>query len=158
MTLKKLSLLLVTGLGVAAAAIAIFAAPGLQPPSVQASSSLPSAAGSPYSEDQINLLSHRQPLETHHSGLGAYTGEYTSSPLNGKKLTFTIRNNSSSSVYMTIKRNQVKFIEDIAISPGSSRTQEFKELAAEGISGKWDMYIYTRNGDFVDLDISAEQS
>jgi len=78
--------------------------------------------------------------------------------LNGKKLTFTIRNNSSSSVYMTIKRNQVKFIEDIAISPGSSRTQEFKELAAEGISGKWDMYIYTRNGDFVDLDISAEQS
>lgn len=93
----------------------------------------------------------------HHTGNTAYTGKFTTAPANGKNLNVWVKNNSSSTVYMTISRNGSEFVSDIAISAGSQKTQTFSEQVASGLSGDWEVYVYNKNGARYDLNINARQ-
>ncbi|SDX74650.1 hypothetical protein [Paenibacillus sp. CF384] len=102
----------------------------------------------PYESQVIN--------PTHHTG-GAYTGSFTTAPANGKFLNVWVQNLSSSTVYLTIKRNNVEFISPIAIAGSTQRTQQFEEQVAAGISGNWQVYVYSSTGNLLDINVSARQ-
>lgn len=92
-----------------------------------------------------------------HTGTAAYTGEFTTAPENGKYLNVYCKNNGSGTVYMTIYRNGSEFVSELAISPGGQRTQTFEELYGTGITGNWKVYIFTKDGASMNIQVSARQ-
>ncbi|MCY9517850.1 hypothetical protein [Paenibacillus apiarius] len=105
----------------------------------------------------ISILDDQVIPPVHHTGKGAYTGEFTTSRKNGKYLNVFCKNNGSGTVYLTIYRNEQSFVEDIPIASGDHRTQKFEEKVATGISGDWKVYIYTKDGAKMDINVSARQ-
>lgn len=92
-----------------------------------------------------------------HTGTGAYKGEFTTAPENGKCLDVYYKNDGTGTVYMTIFRNGQEFLSDYVIASGVERTQTFEEQVASGISGDWKVYIYTKDGAKIDISVSARQ-
>lgn len=112
-----------------------------------------------YSGDTIGIASFdvQLILPVNQKGKAAYTGQFTTTPTDGKYLNVYSKNNGPGTVYMTIKRNSQEFVSDIAIASGSQRTQTFEEQVNVGLSGDWEVYIYTKDGHEMDLQVSARQ-
>lgn len=110
-------------------------------------------------DDKIESLPFETQLinSVQHEGKSAYTGEFVTAPEQGEHLDVYCKNNGTGTIYMTIKRNNLAFVSDLVITPGNQRTQTFKELYNEGIRGEWEVYIFSRDGHEMSLEVSAKQ-
>lgn len=91
------------------------------------------------------------------TGYSSYTGYFTAVPEYGKTLKVWVSNTGKYPFYMDIKRNGQLFVSDIQINPGKEKIQTFKEHIAEGITGDWEVYVYTKIGGYSEINVDAKQ-
>jgi|GEM_PF-2484303 hypothetical protein len=93
-----------------------------------------------------------------HTGTGAYYNKFTTAPANGWNLNIYVKNNGTGTVKFNVKRNGVD-LETVDVAAGTGKTRTFTEYAelAGGLSGDWEVYVYTTTGAKMDLSISARQ-
>lgn len=110
-------------------------------------------------DDKLESLLRETQLinSVQHKGKSSYTGEFTTAPEQGKYLNVYCKNNGTGTIYMTIKRNKLDFVSNLEIAPGNQRTQTFKELYKEGLTGEWEVYVFSRDGHEMSLEVSAKQ-
>lgn len=88
---------------------------------------------------------------------GAYSNEFTTAPQNGKFLNVWVKNSGTSTVYVTIKRNNSDFTSSYALSKGDQNTFAFEDMMGTGLTGDWKVYIYNSVGAANVLTVSARQ-
>ncbi|MBD3921356.1 hypothetical protein H8B09_21485 [Paenibacillus sp. PR3] len=93
-----------------------------------------------------------------HNGASAYYNEFSTAPENGRNLNIYVSNNGTGMVKFDVKRNGVK-LETVDIAAGTGKLRSFTELAdsAIGLSGDWEVYVYTTDGAKMNLNVNAPQ-
>lgn len=93
-----------------------------------------------------------------HTGAGAYYNEFTTAPENGRNLNIYVSNNGTGTVKFDVKRNGEK-LETVDVAAGTGKLRSFTELSASaiGLSGDWEVYVYTTDGAKLNLNVSAPQ-
>jgi hypothetical protein len=88
-------------------------------------------------------------------GKGAFQNTFTSSPSKGTKLNMHVKNNNSSgTVILKIGRGTEDFgFVDVEAGKGLSKT--FAMADGSGISGDWEVYVTTRDGHSMDINVNA---
>lgn len=93
----------------------------------------------------------------HHTGPTAYTGDFGTSPSNGKSMNVWVKNNASTAVYVTISRNGSEIVSSYELKGKAQNTFNFEEFVGSGLTGNWKVYVYNKNGASYDLNINARQ-
>ncbi|GMK42390.1 hypothetical protein PCCS19_54490 [Paenibacillus sp. CCS19] len=93
-----------------------------------------------------------------HTGVGAYYNEFSTAPENGRNLNIYISNNGTGTVKFDVTRNGEQ-LETVDVAAGSGKLRSFTELAASavGLSGDWEVYVYTTDGTAMNLNVNALQ-
>lgn len=94
-----------------------------------------------------------------HTGTSAYENSFTLSPSNGKSLNVWVKNNNSSkTVYFQVTRtDNGQDFGAIALGPGQQDTRNFTMNDNSGMQGKWKVYVYTKDGHNMNINVSARQ-
>lgn len=92
-----------------------------------------------------------------HQSIGAYENTFTTMPDNGKKLTVKVRNlNSWGKVILNFYRGTEEFgYMDVKARREGIRT--FAMNDGSGVTGDWKVYITTRDGHVMNLQVQAGQ-
>ncbi|WP_054940644.1 hypothetical protein [Paenibacillus ihuae] len=94
-------------------------------------------------------------VPVHHDG-GAFNDAFTSTPSDGVNLNIWMRNNSSYAVQFQVKINGL-LITDQTIAAGAQKTISYTDMFGVGLNGSYSIYIYSRLGYSLDVDVSARQ-
>ncbi|ANY68107.1 hypothetical protein BBD42_17705 [Paenibacillus sp. BIHB 4019] len=94
---------------------------------------------------------------TNQSGQSAYTGSLTTMPADGKVLSISVENKGDSTIYLNIKRNEEEPVTAKPIRKGEQITHTFEQLEADGISGDWSIYAYSKIGAAMNVSVRAGQ-
>ncbi|SFF11066.1 hypothetical protein SAMN04487969_11461 [Paenibacillus algorifonticola] len=113
--------------------------------SIQVTESLDRAEDASYKKELISLTNQR--------GKSAYTGSLTTWPADGKVLSISVENKGDSTIYLRIKRNEEELVMSKPIRKGEQITHTFEQLEADGMSGDWGIYAYSKIG--ADMDVSV---
>ncbi|WP_338552449.1 hypothetical protein [Paenibacillus sp. KS-LC4] len=118
--------------------------------SIQVTESVDQAASTiSYKKERIAL--------THHSGQSAYTGSLTTMPEDGNILSISLENKGESTIYLNIKRNEEELVTAKPIRKGEQMTHTFEQLGADGMSGDWSIYTYSKIGAAMNVSVRAGQ-
>lgn len=89
-------------------------------------------------------------------GYAAYENSFASIVVYGRKLDIELTNNGSSAVAFNVKINGVD-METVHVPARTARTRAFIEMFASGLSGQFNEYVYTTDGSYMDVSVSARQ-
>lgn len=85
----------------------------------------------------------------------SYERQFTASAGNGKTLNINIQNNGKNTVYYKIYRNGILQNGEKSVKPGTAPTTQF--TSQTGVSGKFKIYAYTKDGSKMNLCVRARQ-
>lgn len=92
-----------------------------------------------------------------YQSISAYENTFTTVPDNGKKLTVKIRNmNSSGKVILNVYRGTEEF-GYMDVKAGREGIRTFAMNNGSGVTGDWKVYITTRDGHVMNLQVQAGQ-
>lgn len=160
----KVSAVLIVSAMLSLASVA-FATRNIAPVSTQSVVSSPVAVAEEASNIKVriidDIISHRMDAQlinsVHHTGSGAYTGEFTTAPKTGVHLNVWVKNNGSSSVFIDISCNGLNITDGYELSSGSQKTISFEDMLDDRLPGDWKVYIYNKTGEKYNLNINARQ-
>lgn len=96
-------------------------------------------------------------LDTNQKGKSAFTNSFTSSTSNGTSLNITVNNNNpSGTVIFNVYRGEEDF-GFVDVKAGQDITRSFAMIDDSGISGDWKVYVTTRDGHSMDINVHAGQ-
>lgn len=107
-----------------------------------------------FSDKQIRHVQHIYFVR--HSGKSAYYGLLTCDAKDGSELNIDVKNNGASKVRFNVQYNGID-METVDVPSRDSKTRNFKEMLGKGLSGDFKIYVYTKDGSILDLEVSAEQ-
>ncbi|MDG0873357.1 hypothetical protein L5D93_13090 [Paenibacillus thiaminolyticus] len=112
-----------------------------------------------YGDEEFTIFDAKLIDNVNHTGKGAYTGLFTCSENNGKKLNIYVKNNNSSgTVKFSVSQTSTDTdygVEDVG--PGKGKTRTFTMPSGAGVSGDWKVYVYTEDGHEMDINVNARQ-
>lgn len=108
------------------------------------------------SKGGISLFSEAYKIvPVHHIG-GAFNDSFTCTPSDGVNLNIWMRNNSNYSVQFQVKMNG-SVLTDQTIAPGAQKTISSTDMLGVGLKESFGVYIYSKTGNSLDVDVSARQ-
>ncbi|GAA5416516.1 hypothetical protein Pryu01_01551 [Paraliobacillus ryukyuensis] len=94
-----------------------------------------------------------------HTGYDAFSRSFTLQPEDGEDLNIWVKNNHrSKTVYFRVERtDNGQDFGDRKLGPGDQLTRTFDMKNGNGLQGTWRVYVYTKDGHNMDIDVSARQ-
>lgn len=108
-------------------------------------------------DDKTIPLNNGSFINSQQLGTSAFENSFVCAPGNGKTLNVYVKNNNKSGtvIFKVLKDNQDFEYVDVSASKGVSRT--FTMTDGSGMSGDWKVYVTTRDGHSIDINVKAGQ-
>ncbi|KJB86863.1 hypothetical protein AZ66_16450 [Paenibacillus sp. E194] len=95
-------------------------------------------------------------FDVSHIGSHTFQNSFHANIHAGKRLDVDVKNDGSGTVFMTLMRDGEYYAVDIPISPGQQKTETINVYGGF-ISEKWKVFINTKDGHNMDIQVSARQ-